>query len=160
MAETATQFMTGIRPDVTQPDAVLETLLYKLTIVYKCYGKRLSQSDKAVVCEAFELFAKRGIMKGTWFQKSVKVKNSGDNLFNDNRSCVVHVLDSLYRAESQEELSQSVMFWPSMKKRNLLTLYQVAAFLLSHWELCVGTGDEISCTDHSRIGVLLRPVSV
>ena len=24
----------------------------------------------------------------------------GDNLFNDNRSCVVHVLDSLYRAES------------------------------------------------------------
>ena len=25
----------------------------------------------------------------------------GDNLFNDNRSCVVHVLDSLYRAESQ-----------------------------------------------------------
>ena len=68
MAETATQFMTGIRPDVTQPDPMLETLLYKLTIVYKCYGKRLSQSDKAVVCEAFELFAKRGIMKGKFLK--------------------------------------------------------------------------------------------
>jgi len=88
MAETATQFMTSITANLNEnPEENLQTLLYKLTIVYKCYGKRLNQNDKNIVCEAFETFANRGIMKG-------------DNLFNDNRSCVVHVLDSLYRAES------------------------------------------------------------
>lgn len=93
MAETATKFMTSITATLSETreafrnEENLQTLLYKLTIVYKCYGKRLNQNDKNIVCEAFENFAHRGIMKG-------------DNLFNDNRSCVVHVLDSLYRAES------------------------------------------------------------
>ena len=66
MAETATQFMTSITANLNEnPEENLQTLLYKLTIVYKCYGKRLNQNDKNIVCEAFETFANRGIMKGT-----------------------------------------------------------------------------------------------
>lgn len=65
MAETATQFMTSITANLNEnPEENLQTLLYKLTIVYKCYGKRLNQNDKNIVCEAFETFANRGIMKG------------------------------------------------------------------------------------------------
>lgn len=67
MAETATQFMTSITANLNEnPEENLQTLLYKLTIVYKCYGKRLNQNDKNIVCEAFETFANRGIMKGTF----------------------------------------------------------------------------------------------
>ena len=68
MAETATQFMTSITANLNEnPEENLQTLLYKLTIVYKCYGKRLNQNDKNIVCEAFETFANRGIMKGKFF---------------------------------------------------------------------------------------------
>lgn len=64
MAETATQFMTSVKADTNETDENLKIILYKLTIVYKCYGKRLTQSDKNIVCEAFETFAKRDVMKG------------------------------------------------------------------------------------------------
>ena len=72
MAETATQFMTSITANLNEnPEENLQTLLYKLTIVYKCYGKRLNQNDKNIVCEAFETFANRGIMKGKIFFRRV-----------------------------------------------------------------------------------------
>ena len=64
MAETATQFMTTIRVDANGNEESLKTHLYKLTIVYKCYGKRLSQAEKNTVCEAFEIFVTKNIMKG------------------------------------------------------------------------------------------------
>ena len=64
MAETATQFMTTMRVDPNGTEDSLKMHLYKLTIVYKCYGKRLSQTEKNTVCEAFETFVNKGVMKG------------------------------------------------------------------------------------------------
>ena len=44
-------------------------------------------------------------MTGKFFEYWQKTREIlGYNLFDDNRSCVVHVLDSLYGAEFQEEL--------------------------------------------------------
>ena len=91
MAETATQFMTSITANLNEnPEENLQTLLYKLTIVYKCYGKRLNQNDKNIVCEAFETFANRGIMKGSYLKTALKQES-----VHHHHDCIIGTLISV-----------------------------------------------------------------
>jgi hypothetical protein len=88
MTESAVSTITNF--EVSQDQEGFSRQFYELTLMFKCFGKKLNKSQKLQAGKHFEMFINRGVL-------------NHDFAFDDGRLAAIHVIDAFYRGEAEIE---------------------------------------------------------